>query len=157
MIQDSGAKLLITTEELRPLITDYDGEILYLKDIPALPDSSVSMPEIRPEDLFILLYTSGSTGTPKGVRLTHGNLVCFINWDKTTNNLTENSRSAEYASYGFDMHMMGIYPPREQELHFLQCLRPYRDYYACIVIHNKNERKQYPNRQSIRQHETLRC
>ena len=111
MVQDSGAGLLITTEELRPLVSDYSGEVLLLKDIPALPDSSATLPEVKPEDLFILLYTSGSTGTPKGVRLTHGNLVCFINWDKKTNHLTEKSRAAEYASYGFDMHMMGIYPP----------------------------------------------
>ena len=111
MLQDSNAGLLITTEELRPLITDYSGEVLLLKDIPELPDLSAELPEVKPEDLFILLYTSGSTGTPKGVRLTHANLVCFIAWDKKTNHLTENSRAAEYASYGFDMHMMGIYPP----------------------------------------------
>ena len=36
MVQDSSAKFLIITEELRPFITDYSGEILYLKDIPSL-------------------------------------------------------------------------------------------------------------------------
>ena len=79
MINDSGAKLLITTEELRPLITDYNGNVLILSEIASLPAANAELPEIKPEDLFILLYTSGSTGTPKGVRLTHGNLVCFVN------------------------------------------------------------------------------
>ena len=36
--------------------------------------------------------------------------MCFINWDKKTNHITEDSRVAEYASYGFDAHMIGIYP-----------------------------------------------
>ena len=110
MVKDSKAKVLITTEELRPLLSDYNNEILFLKDIPALPMLSTSLPQIKPEDLFILLYTSGSTGTPKGVRLTHANLVCYIAWHIKNENITEKSKIAEYASYGFDAHMVGIYP-----------------------------------------------
>ncbi len=51
--------------------TDYSGEVLLLKDIPSLTELSAELPEVKLEDLFILLYTSGNTGTPKGVRLTH--------------------------------------------------------------------------------------
>jgi long-chain acyl-CoA synthetase len=34
--------------------------------------------EIKPEDVFTLVYTSGTTGEPKGVMLTHNNLISNI-------------------------------------------------------------------------------
>ena len=110
MIQDSGAKLLITTEELRPLITDYSGDVLLLGEIPSLENSHANFASPQPEDLFILLYTSGSTGTPKGVKLTHKNLVCFINWYHKYYSLEPDSCVGQYASYGFDACMMDMYP-----------------------------------------------
>ncbi|MBQ6908938.1 MAG: AMP-binding protein, partial [Synergistaceae bacterium] len=69
------------------------------------------LPEIKPEDLFILLYTSGSTGTPKGVRLTHGNLVCFVNYYHRYYKLQPDDCVGQYASYGFDACMMDMYSP----------------------------------------------
>ena len=109
MIQDASASLLITTEELGELITDYKGQRITLKEIEALQDGKPTA-ECKPEDLFILLYTSGSTGVPKGVKLTHGNLVCFIDWYKKFFNLTQNDTAGQYASYGFDACMMDMYP-----------------------------------------------
>ncbi|MBR0097912.1 MAG: amino acid adenylation domain-containing protein, partial [Synergistaceae bacterium] len=111
MIKDSNAMLLITTEELRPLITDYNGDVLLLSEIASLPVSNAKLPEVKPEDLFILLYTSGSTGTPKGVRLTHGNLVCFVNYYHRYYNLQPDDCVGQYASYGFDACMMDMYSP----------------------------------------------
>ncbi|SEH21110.1 non-ribosomal peptide synthetase [Selenomonas sp. KH1T6] len=110
MVQDASAKLLIATEELRPLLTDYQEEVLFLQDIPALPMPAAPVAaEIVPEDIFILLYTSGSTGTPKGVKLTHKNLVCNINWYRKYYGITPEDCCGEYASYGFDMHMYDTY------------------------------------------------
>ena len=110
MIRDADALFLITTRELRGLITDYDGPVLFLEDIPDLKDGAASGQNIAPADPFILLYTSGSTGTPKGVRLTHGNLVCFIHWYQHFYDLKPESRTGAYASYGFDACMMDMYP-----------------------------------------------
>ncbi|MBR5337150.1 MAG: amino acid adenylation domain-containing protein [Lachnospiraceae bacterium] len=109
MVNDASAKLLITTEELGSIITEYNGARLTLDEIEALPEGKPTA-KVAPEDLFILLYTSGSTGVPKGVKLTHGNLVCFINWYRDYYDLTENDRVGQYASYGFDACMMDMYP-----------------------------------------------
>ena len=108
MIKDAAAKILITTKELRPLITDYDGEILFIDEIPHA--DKVDLPQVSPENTFILLYTSGSTGIPKGVKLTHKNLVCFIDWYKKFYGLTENHCVGAYASFGFDANMFDTYP-----------------------------------------------
>ena len=108
MVKDADAKILITTKELRPLITNFDGEVLLVDEVPHA--ENFELPTIKPEDLFILLYTSGSTGVPKGVKLTHKNLVCFVNWYKRFYSLTDKDCVGAYASFGFDANMMDTYP-----------------------------------------------
>jgi amino acid adenylation domain-containing protein/thioester reductase-like protein len=118
MMQDAGAKLLIADEELRDIVDEYKGDVLLTKDIeqlPALTEESRSQLSIincqlKPEGLFIMLYTSGSTGVPKGCQLEHGNLVCFCHWYQRYYELTADSHVAAYASYGFDACMMDMYP-----------------------------------------------
>ena len=110
MMQDASAKLLIADEELRPIVDEYQGEVLLTKDIMALAALPAPEVDIKPEQLFILLYTSGSTGVPKGCQLTHGNLVAFCHWYHHMYNLYGESKVAAYASYGFDANMMDMYP-----------------------------------------------
>lgn len=111
MITDASAKLLIADRNLiKDCVPNYRGEILYTDEIPALPHAQKLTENPSPSNLFIMLYTSGSTGVPKGVMLEHGNLACFTAWYTNTNNLTEKSRVAAYASYGFDACMMDLYP-----------------------------------------------
>ena len=111
MMQDADAKLLIADEELRPLVDEYQGEVLFTKDFNTLPEVTTPVQaDITPSSLFIMLYTSGSTGVPKGCQLEHGNLVCFCHWYQRYYHLTPESHVAAYASYGFDACMMDMYP-----------------------------------------------
>ncbi len=110
MMQDASAKLLIADEELRPIVDEYQGEVLLTKDIMALPAAAAPQVDITPDQLFILLYTSGSTGIPKGCQLTHGNLVAFCHWYHHMFDLKPECKVAAYASYGFDANMMDTYP-----------------------------------------------
>ncbi len=109
MMQDADAKLLIADEELLSLVPEYSGEVLLTKDIPSLPKADLVLPGPKPEDLFIMLYTSGSTGVPKGCQLEHRNLVAYCHMHHKAFAMTENSRAASYASYGFDANMLDMY------------------------------------------------
>ena len=110
MMQDAQARLLIATEELRPVVDEYTGPVLFTSQIESLPQAQAPQVAIGPHALFILLYTSGSTGVPKGCQLEHGNLVAFCDWFQRHYELGEGCRVAAYASYGFDACMMDMYP-----------------------------------------------
>ena len=111
MMQDAAAKLLIADKELRPVVDEYQGTVLFTDEIDKLPSVNGKLStSISPSSLFIMLYTSGSTGTPKGCQLEHGNLVAFCHWYQNHYGLTANDKVAAYASYGFDACMMDLYP-----------------------------------------------
>ena len=110
MMQDASAKLLIADEELRPIVDDYKGEVILTKDLDECVAVTQQHTELKPNSLFILLYTSGSTGVPKGCQLTHGNLVAFCHWYQRYYDLKPEHNVAAYASYGFDACMMDMYP-----------------------------------------------
>ena len=110
MIRDAAAKYLIADRTLMDRVPGYTGPVLYLDEIPSLPEAEKLPEGPSPEDLFIMLYTSGSTGVPKGVMLEHRNLAAFCSWYRAFYSLDENSRVAAYASFGFDANMMDMYP-----------------------------------------------
>ena len=110
MMQDADAKLLIAEEALLEKVSEYQGPVLLTKDLRNIEMSKCRNVEIKPEDLFILLYTSGSTGNPKGCQLEHRNLVAFCHWFQRYYGLKPGDKVAAYASYGFDACMMDMYP-----------------------------------------------
>lgn len=109
MVADSGARLLIAERELRPMLTDYTGDVLYIDEIGNLPKADGFATHIDPDNAFVIIYTSGTTGTPKGCILEHKNLVCFYNTHKNIMELTNESHVANYASFGFDAGMMDLF------------------------------------------------
>ena len=111
MMQDAGVRLLIASEELCHLASEYSGDILLTNDIHNLPQcQEPEATSVNPRDLFILLYTSGSTGVPKGCQLEHGNIVAFCHWYQSYYDLKKGDKVATYASFGFDASMMDTYP-----------------------------------------------
>ncbi len=74
-IEDSGAKLIITDEEIPELDVDFYimPKLDEFVDEPVLEACNTSW-----DDLCQLQYTSGTTGKPKGAMLTHGNWFSAI-------------------------------------------------------------------------------
>ena len=110
MISDAAAKLLIADRSLMNLVPNYKGEVLYLDEVDSLPAAKKLDSHPALKDRFIMLYTSGTTGTPKGVMMEHGNLAAVCAGTRRLFHLTETSRAAAYASYGFDANMYDLYP-----------------------------------------------
>ena len=76
MLNDSGARVVITTSALKSRLEGFPGVILCLEEVmPANEAPAVSIPT---DSLAYVIYTSGSTGIPKGVMVTHANLEALL-------------------------------------------------------------------------------
>jgi acyl-CoA synthetase (AMP-forming)/AMP-acid ligase II len=86
LIRNSGARALVTSEAVRPLLRPVQEEGAGEKGlafvVPGEVSGSGEAPggalAAAPEDLALLQYTSGSTGSQKGVMLTHANLLANL-------------------------------------------------------------------------------
>ena len=84
VLEEAGAKVLITQESLLNLMPRTQAEILCLEPSWKLirDESDEPVPsEVGPSNLAYVIYTSGSTGKPKGVQIEHrslANLLCSM-------------------------------------------------------------------------------
>ena len=89
---------VITREQIQ---WAFDGEDRY---------ADVALPKVKANDRMVILFTSGSTGKPKGVELEQHGIVNYCYWYVKEFQLTAADRTVGYANYGFDAHMIDIYP-----------------------------------------------
>jgi amino acid adenylation domain-containing protein len=77
MLEDSGAKVLLTHSSLASRFTNHRGIMVCLdQETEKLANYGGEnvVSTIEPHHLAYVIYTSGSTGTPKGVLVTHENI-----------------------------------------------------------------------------------
>lgn len=118
MTADAGVDTILTVNALADgVLPGFEGRILDAESLAMraddLYDPAHPVGESMVSDLdspFVVLYTSGSTGRPKGVTLTKGNLLNFCGDYIELAALTPADRVPAYANFGFDAHMMDIYP-----------------------------------------------
>ena len=111
MLQDSGARLLLTQETL---LTEIDTDEIHTVN---LDRESVTIgaesqtdpePEYHPENLAYIIYTSGSTGKPKGTLVTHRGLNNLAREQIKRFNIRPESRILQFASVSFDASVFDI-------------------------------------------------
>ena len=114
MCKDAGVKLILSEgNRVGEAMPDFKGQVLtsdifeHLDEVNGKLNAKL---KAQPENMFVILYTSGSTGTPKGVVLEHRNIVNFCHWYVKAFDVTAEDRAVAYANFGFDAHMMDIYP-----------------------------------------------
>jgi natural product biosynthesis luciferase-like monooxygenase protein len=81
MLEDSGARLVLTRESLRPTVRSSHARTLCIdaveKDLAGEEFANIRS-GVGSNNLAYVLYTSGSTGKPKGVLIEHRNVVNFF-------------------------------------------------------------------------------
>ncbi|WP_073920522.1 non-ribosomal peptide synthetase [Streptomyces sp. CB00455] len=109
IVADAGARLLVTSEELAPLLEDvYTGHRLLPSDADGEPAHD-PRPVAVPDNLVYTIYTSGSTGRPKGVALTHANVVRLMTTAQEHYAFDESDVWSMAHSYAFDVSVFEMW------------------------------------------------
>ncbi|MCL2677514.1 MAG: amino acid adenylation domain-containing protein [Clostridiales bacterium] len=103
MLEDGGARVLLTASPVARRPAAFTGEVLQIDLIP--PDETLAAPSDPPSplDAAYVIYTSGSTGQAKGVLVEHRALVNRINWKNRKYPLTPNDVILQKTTYTFDV------------------------------------------------------
>ncbi len=113
MLEDSGAKFLITTKTFSSALQSTTS-VLLLEDIfselPKYPTTPLSE-NIDFQNAVYLLYTSGSTGKPKGVPITHHNLVNLLYGVLEKPGIKETDVLISITTISFDIAMAELFAP----------------------------------------------
>ncbi len=113
MLEDAGAKLLLTAKKYKQRFTSITLEVL-IEDLmyrsKDLPVNDLHQ-TLDGHDLAYMIYTSGSTGKPKGVMLEHHNLVNFLYSMLRIPVINERDRFLAVTTVSFDIAALEIFLP----------------------------------------------
>ncbi|MCY1075972.1 non-ribosomal peptide synthetase [Archangium lansingense] len=104
LVQDAGARAVITTAELAHRVPGLPTVVL--EDVPDSPD--VPLPSGVPTDLAYVIYTSGSTGRPKGVQIEHRSVVARL-YEMEALGLVPGKTVLAAASVAFDVSVLELW------------------------------------------------
>ncbi|MCL2663872.1 MAG: amino acid adenylation domain-containing protein, partial [Oscillospiraceae bacterium] len=103
MLQDSGAKILLTQSWLSDKVKSYDINTLYLDKDSSYSEDDRKLEHINnSSDLAYCIYTSGSTGTPKGVLIEHRSVVNLIVAQSKVYGINIHDNILQFYSISFD-------------------------------------------------------
>lgn len=112
MLEDSGAKVVVTETVWLDRLHGYAGEVLTLDgDRAELESQPIDNPVLlnEPHDLLYIIYTSGSTGYPKGVMIEHANLGRLMDVTEQNYGFGPQDVWTMFHSYCFDFSVWEMY------------------------------------------------
>lgn len=110
MLEDSQAKLLLTSEKLTANIDIDNINKIYIYDEELYTGKDSNIDNInKPNDLAYIIYTSGTTGKPKGTMIEHKNVVRLLFNDKIQFDFTEKDVWTMFHSFCFDFSVWEMY------------------------------------------------
>jgi amino acid adenylation domain-containing protein len=114
MLEDSGAKYVLTQGALKSGLAQVGANLLALDDdwasIAAESGDAFDSP-VGPNDSAYVIYTSGSTGRPKGVEIPHRALSNFLISMRDEPGLGEDDRLLAVTTLSFDIAGLELYLP----------------------------------------------
>lgn len=108
ILEDSGARMLITLESLKGFLDDIDITVLTADntaiDLETLDDTRLTPQEksTPQEELCYIIYTSGTTGNPKGVAIEHPSICNFVRVASEVYGLKQSDRMYQGMTIAFD-------------------------------------------------------
>ncbi|EGL16753.1 MULTISPECIES: non-ribosomal peptide synthetase [unclassified Paenibacillus] len=117
ILEDSGAKLLLTGAKWIHTLPAFLGETLDLdalaaaaaSELPKGEEETDLTPQAGPEHLAYVIYTSGSTGKPKGVMVEHRAAINRLNWMQTAYPLNERDVILQKTPITFDVSVWELF------------------------------------------------
>ncbi|WP_010503429.1 non-ribosomal peptide synthetase, partial [Paenibacillus elgii] len=109
MLEDSGAKVLLTQRHLQERVS-FAGELVRLDDEQIYSEDGSNLePGAEPNHLAYVIYTSGTTGKPKGVMVEHHGLCNLKLMFEKTLKIGEQDNVVQFASLSFDASCWEIF------------------------------------------------
>lgn len=114
IVDDTRLQTIITEQSCVAAITSKlkDGawpqlDCLVAEDLPLKPSSVVPACPATCQDTAYIIFTSGSTGKPKGVKVSHENLINFVQF--MSSYVGEADISSQFAPFTFDASVAEIH------------------------------------------------
>ena len=114
MLADSGAKVLVTEQELARALDAKGIEVCCIdrdEAIVARQDSGDPEPSPSSESLAYVIYTTGSTGRPKGVEIPHRAVVNFLGSMARAPGFSARDRILAVTTVSFDIAALELLLP----------------------------------------------
>ncbi|MBN1203857.1 MAG: amino acid adenylation domain-containing protein [Myxococcaceae bacterium] len=111
MLEDSGARLLVTHSGLRERLPAHSVRLVCMDlEAGAVASHSSAAPAapVDPDDVAYIIYTSGSTGTPKGVMVPHRALSFVERAQAEVFGVGPQARILQFASPSFDASLFEL-------------------------------------------------
>ncbi|MEM9821937.1 MAG: amino acid adenylation domain-containing protein, partial [Bacteroidota bacterium] len=113
ILEDAEAKILLSTNVLKPNLSDVQTPILLLDDHSVWASLASNNLDHTPQadQLAYIMYTSGSTGKPKGVMINHRSLSHYIQWASQKYAAFGAPAVPLFSSIGFDLTVTSLFIP----------------------------------------------